>query len=190
MQGIHMSLPTHSWGSAPRLQKLELWNVPFPTLPKFLLSANDLVDLHLEKITGAGYISPDTMAACLSVLRRLRSVRISFDPRSSFPNQTNQHPPPVTRTVLPALASFVFEGLSEYSEELISRIDAPLLNQLHLSFFYQPTFTCHSYPGSYVASKSSRCLLKLMWAFIVTPLPLPLHRQPVVVSTCNSSAMC
>ena len=158
----HVITDTFLGGSAPRLQKLELWNVPFPTLPKFLLAANDLVDLHLENITGAGCNSPDTMAACISVLRRLRSVRISFDPRSSFPNQTNQHPPPVTRTVLPGLASFVFEGLCEYSEELISRIDAPLLNQSISRSSINPPLTCHSYPSSYVASKGSRCLLKLM----------------------------
>jgi len=74
------------------------------------------------------------------MLKRLRSFGISFDPQDSFPNRTNRHPPPATRAVLPALASFVFKGFSEYSEDLTSRIDAPLLNRLYLSFFYQPTF--------------------------------------------------
>ena len=127
-------------GSAPRLQNLRLLYVPFPTLAKFLLSTNDLVDLRLEDITRTGYISPDTMATCLSMLKRLRSVWIMFKSQSSFPNQTNRHPPPVIRAVLPALASFMFQGLSEYSEDLISRIDAPLIDCLSLQFFYQPTF--------------------------------------------------
>jgi len=130
---------TFMGGSAPRLQKLQLCYVSFPTLPKLLLSANDLVDLLLKDITRAGYISPDTMATCLSMLKRLRFLFIGFESQNSFPNQTNRPPPPVTRALLPALAEFVFIGLSEYSEDLISRIDAPRLDYLHLLFFYRPT---------------------------------------------------
>ena len=34
-------------GSAPLLQKITLWRVPFPTLPKLLLSTTDLVELSI-----------------------------------------------------------------------------------------------------------------------------------------------
>ena len=45
-------------GSAPRLQHFELFGVPFPGLPKLLLSATHLVTLWLFKIPHSGYISP------------------------------------------------------------------------------------------------------------------------------------
>ena len=127
-------------GSAPRLQRIKLRRVPFPILPKFLLSTRGLVELHLKGIPRTGYISPDVMATSLAMLTRLRSVGISFQSRNSFPkNLTTQSPPPPTRTGLPALTAFMFGGVSEYLEDLMARIDAPLLDDLDLRFFYQPT---------------------------------------------------
>ena len=139
---------THTFlgGSAPRLQTIHLCFVPFPTLPKLLLSATELVKLNLERITRAGYISPDALATCMSMLKRLEYVSISFQFPNSFPNLTNRHPPPLTRAVLPALETFVFEGLSEYSEDLISRIDTPLLSYFSLRFFYQHNFDIPQVP--------------------------------------------
>jgi len=126
--------------SAPRLQRINFRHVPFPTLPKFLLSTRGLVELHLEDIPSTGYISPDVMVTSLAMLTRLRSVAISFLSRSSFPkNLTTQSPPPPTRTVLPALTAFMFGGVSEYLEDLMARIDTPLLDHLNLQFFYQRT---------------------------------------------------
>jgi hypothetical protein len=34
----------------------------------------------------------------------------------------------------------MFGGVSKYLEDFMARIDTPLLNKLHLHFFYQPTF--------------------------------------------------
>jgi hypothetical protein len=113
-------------GYAPRLQKITLSSVPFPTLPNLLLSTKDLVELHLDGITSAGYISSDALATCFSMLKRLEYIVVHFHP-SAFPERTNRPPPPLTRAVLPALKRFVFEAVSEYSEDLIARIDAPLL---------------------------------------------------------------
>ena len=132
-------------GSAPRLQMIELCHIPFPTLPKLLLSANYLVRLSLEDITRAGYISPDVMATCLAMLTRLDSFNISFRSWRSFPNRITRHAP-LTRAVLPVLTGFVFEGVSEYSEELMARIDAPSLCCLHLKFFHQPALEIPQVP--------------------------------------------
>jgi len=127
-------------GSAPRLHRIKLRRVPFPTLPNFLLSTRGLVELDLEEIPSTGYISPDAMAASLATLTRLRSVSISFQSTNSFPKYlTIQRPPPPTRTVLPALTAFMCGGVNEYLEDLMDRIDAPLLDDLALRFFYQPT---------------------------------------------------
>jgi hypothetical protein len=45
-------------GSAPRLRYFELNAIPFPGLPKLLLSSAHLVRLHLFNIPHSGYISP------------------------------------------------------------------------------------------------------------------------------------
>ena len=125
-------------GSAPRLRELRLLYVPFPTLPNLLLSATDLVDLCLDQIPSTGYISSDMMATCMSMLPRLQSLSIIFQSQESFPDLTNRRPPSPARAVLPALTTFRFKGVIEYSEDLMTRIDAPLLNYLCLEFFYRP----------------------------------------------------
>jgi hypothetical protein len=133
-------------GSAPRLQRISLCRVPFPTLPMLLLSTKDLVVLNLDQITSAGYISPDALATSLSMLKRLDYLGIFFQSIRSFPSLKNRPPPPLTRAVLPALKTFVFEGVSEYSEDLIARIDTPLLSTFSLHFFYQPIFDIPQIP--------------------------------------------
>ena len=51
-----------------------------------------------------------------------------------------RHPPPQTRTLLPVLTRLYFEGISDFLEDLVARIDAPLLNSLAITFFYRPKF--------------------------------------------------
>jgi len=129
-------------GCAPRLRSVNLCYIPFPTLPKLLSSASHLVRLHLKEIPKTGYISPDAMATCLAELTRLESVTISSPFWRYFPpNQTTQHPPPMSRAVLPFLTKFTFGGVSgEYMDDLMARIHLPRLDHLHLQFFHRPTF--------------------------------------------------
>jgi hypothetical protein len=124
-------------GSAPGLQTLWLKSVPFPGLPKLLSSATHLVHLNLQKIPHSGYISPEAMVTCLSVLTRLKSLVIGFESPRSRPDRKSQCPP---RTFLPVLTTFQFRGVSEYLEDLVARIDAPLLSDLTITFFHQLTF--------------------------------------------------
>jgi hypothetical protein len=127
-------------GSAPRLRCLHLQHVPFPGLPKLLLSATDLVNIHLVDIPHSGYISPKAMVRCLSTLTRLRELTIGFKSPLSRPVRESRRPHPHTRSALPALTYFRFEGVSEYLEDLVARIDAPLLNTLDIRFFHQLIF--------------------------------------------------
>jgi hypothetical protein len=108
----------------------------FPALPNLLLSASDLVDLSY--IPNSGYISPETFVACLSSLNRLESLFLGFQSHRSHPDQ--QSPPPQTRVVLPALTELSFGGVVAYSEDLLARIDTPVLNQLWMFFFADPVF--------------------------------------------------
>lgn len=122
-------------GSAPRLHNIQLRSCPFPGMQKLLLSAKDLVTLSLEDIPHSGYISPDEMTTALSVMTRLKSLNLSFISPQSRPDPESQPPPPLTRTILPALTQLTFKGVHEYSEPLMAQIDAPLLENISVTFF-------------------------------------------------------
>ena len=126
-------------GSAPRL-RLWLRRLPFPGLPKLLLSATHLVSLRLDDIPHSGYLSPEVTLNALSTLTSLRSLTLQFQSPRSRPDRASRLPPPPTRTVLPALVYFWFEGVSEYLDDLVSRIDAPRLEYLSITFFNQILF--------------------------------------------------
>ena len=127
-------------GSSPRLQLLWLKGIPFPGLPKLLLSATHLVDIRLRVIPHSGYFSPEAMVFSLSTLTSLEELRIEFQSPLSRPDRASRRPPPPTRSVLPALTSFWFKGASEYLEIVVARIDAPQLNKLYITFFNQIVF--------------------------------------------------
>jgi hypothetical protein len=127
-------------GSAPRLQHLLLRRIPFPGLPKLLLSAIGLVTLNIQIIPHSGYISPDAMVRCLSTLTSLKKLSLGFESPLSRPVRENRRPHPPTRSALPALTFFWFKGVSEYLEDLVARIDAPLLDRLYIMFFHQLIF--------------------------------------------------
>ena len=127
-------------GSASCLQSLWLDCIPFPGLPKLLLSATDLVRLDLWRIPHSGYFSPKAMVACLSVLTRLERLGIEFKSPRSRPDERSRPPPPQARTFLPALTELWFKGVGEYLEDLVDRIDSPLLDMLEITFFHRLVF--------------------------------------------------
>jgi hypothetical protein len=127
-------------GSAPRLEELWLNGVPFPGLPTLLFSATHLVILGLHNIPHSGYISPEAMVTCLSVLTRLKTFRIEFESPQSRPDPTGRRPSPLTLASLPVLVTLEFRGVGEYLEDLVAHIDAPLLEHLRITFFHQLAF--------------------------------------------------
>ena len=127
-------------GSAPRLKYLWLRSIPFPALPKLLLSATDLIQLSLVDLPHSGYISPEGIVAALAVLVNLESLTIEFASPLSFPGAGSRRSLPPARTVLPALMSLKFQGVSDYLEDLVARIDAPLLEFTWITFFHQLIF--------------------------------------------------
>ena len=127
-------------GSAPRLQSLRLTSILFPALPKLLLSATHLVRLVLRDIPHSGYISPEVIVTGLAMLVNLECLVIGFESPLSRPERKNRSPSPPTLTVLPALTRYEFKGASEYLEDFVARIDAPLLNSISITFFHQVVF--------------------------------------------------
>jgi hypothetical protein len=129
-------------GSAPRLKTLYLEGIPFPGLPKLLLSATHLVRLDLRGIPHSGFVSPDAMVTALSVSTRLETLVIRFDfpRRGNHPDWKRRHPPLLTHTVLPVLTKFEFGGFDDYLEDFVAWIDVPLLNTLDMTFFRRLMF--------------------------------------------------
>jgi hypothetical protein len=127
-------------GSAPLLQYLGLHRIPFPALPKLLLSATHLVRLVLSSIPHSGYFSPETIVNALAGMTNLETLFIKFESPLSRPHRERRHPPPLVHTVLPALTRCQFKAVSEYLEDFVSRIDAPLLESISIVFFHQLIF--------------------------------------------------
>ena len=129
-------------GSAPRLLVLDLDGIPFPGLPKLLSFATHIVYLYLSNIPHSGYVSPKAMAALLPVLSSLKELYLRFQSPQSRPNWESRlgRPLPSKRSVIPALEYFVFKGVIEYLEDLVTYIDAPQLDDLFITFFNQIDF--------------------------------------------------
>ena len=127
-------------GSAPRLRSLNLYGIPYPSIGKLLLSTSNLVWLCLWDIPCSGYIAPEAVVPCLSMLPRLESLRLSFRYPRSRVQQESQYPPLLTRVVLPNLTYLGFEGDVEYLENILSQIETPVLNQSAFWFFNQLVF--------------------------------------------------
>ena len=118
--------------SAPCLQSISLNRIPFPGLPNLLLSTTHLVDLSLERIPHSGYISPETLATVLSTLASLETLHLEF--RSQSHSNRTSRPHISTRSVLRALTSLSFSGVSDILEDFVARIDAPQLHTVSITF--------------------------------------------------------
>jgi hypothetical protein len=130
--GSHLIPASFLGGSAPRLQTLSLDGLPFPELPKLLLSTTHLVRLDLLGIPYSGNIFPEEMVTGLSVLTRLESLVIEF-PYGESP----QRPFPPTRVLLAVLTELRFKGSRMYLEDFVARFDAPLLDKLKINYSQQ-----------------------------------------------------
>ena len=122
-------------GSAPQLRSLELEGIPYPSIGKLLLSTTNLVRLYLWDIPHSGYIAPEAIVPCLSMLAKLGFLLLGFLHPRSRAHQTSRHPPPLTRVAFHNLTFFRFKGDAEYLEDILSQIETPVLKHGDFSFF-------------------------------------------------------
>jgi hypothetical protein len=128
---------TFRWGS--RLRTLHSTRIAFPSFPQLLSPCHDLVDLQLHEIPIVGYFSPEAFANALSGMTQLRSISLHF---LSFPRRRSYVAlPPMAgeRIVFPTLTRLKYRGSSKYLDSFVSRIDAPVLEDIDITFFCQPT---------------------------------------------------
>jgi hypothetical protein len=134
-------------GSAPRLQELTLHEIAFPGLRKLLSSATHLVKLNLWRIPHSGYISPEAMATCLFALTGLGSKHSVLNSSHLCLVLTGKADVHLRSLAQPyALTYFRFKGVSEYLDDLVARLDAPLLDKLDITFFHQLVFDTPNLP--------------------------------------------
>jgi hypothetical protein len=140
---IPADLDSFLGGFAPSLRSLSLEGIPLAGVPALLLTATHLVYLSLSNIPHCAYFLPIAMVTCLSMLTSLKTLLLLFEsflyesPGSRLDRDWRL---PQARTGLPALTSFSFKGACEYLEDFVARIDAPRLDDLHITFFNQLTF--------------------------------------------------
>ena len=127
-------------GSAPRLRSLHLDGIPYPSIGTLLSSTTNLVRLTLWNIPHSGYIAPETIVPFLSMLLRLESLGIGIKHPRLRAHGESRHPPPLTRVVFPNLIFLQFCGDTEYLEDILCQIEAPMLDRSYFRFFNQLVF--------------------------------------------------
>jgi len=139
-QNVPVLLDSFLGGSAPRLRFLELFGIPYPSIGKLLSSTTNLVRLSLWRIPHSGYVAPETIVPCLSMLPSLRLLELGFRHPRSRAHRASRHPPPLTRVVFPNLTSLWFNGDIKYLEDILSQIETPMLTESDFCFFNQLVF--------------------------------------------------
>ena len=127
-------------GSAPRLQSLHLVGIPYPSIGNLLLSTTNLVRLSICRVPHSGYVAPETIVPCLSMLPRLESLILGFRYPRFRAHRASRYPPPLTRIAFLNLTYLGFDGDIEYLEDILSQIETPKLNQCHFWFLNQLVF--------------------------------------------------
>jgi len=178
-------------GSVPRRRTLVLDSVPFPGLRKLLLTASNLVQVHLNRIPNSGDISPDAMVPCVLTMNNLESFTLEYRSPLSRPNRESRRPPPPTRVVFPSLTRSRFHGASEYLEDFLALVDSPLLNFFHITFFNQLAFDLSQLPQFISRTKKIKALTQAALAFynnlIEITLPCKQGPQPITGRSCWGS---
>ena len=95
------------------------------------------------------------MLTSLSSLTRLKTLRLGFLSRSG---PESRHPSPQIHVVLLNLTQFWFQGVSEYLEELVAHIDAPLLHSVRITLLNELPFDISELPQFIDRSEKFRSL--------------------------------
>ncbi|KAH9059952.1 hypothetical protein EDB87DRAFT_680717 [Lactarius vividus] len=122
----------NAFGWSTRLRSLRLTGITFFALPQLLYSSRDLVDLRLHEGLYPWQLPPEAFTKALSRMPQLRSLSLHFLYTVHY-----LAPPPQSgeRIVLPVLSGLNFRGTADYLEGLVTRIDAPRLGGIEVTFF-------------------------------------------------------
>ena len=108
------------------------------TFPELVLSATRPVTLsllYLRRTPSTAELMPEVITSHLAALPTLVELAIRYEKCQYPEDRPRLRDPPQTRIILPILTHFRFEGDDKYLEYFVSRIDAPLLNNINILFF-------------------------------------------------------
>ena len=128
---------------APQLRHLILVNLIRPIEFPLLSAATGLVALSLVNILPSTHLQPYELLHRVSLMPQLEILWIRFDPSSSGDHVDLDltHMDNATRITLPHLRFFEFCGFNTYSEVLLSRITAPHLESVSITFWEEWTYS-------------------------------------------------
>ena len=124
---------------APHLRRLSLHGISLPKRSSLLSSAIALSTLSLTHLGASFYIPPGHLVTQLQGLPLLEELSIGFVFPIPLPSSEEQLPTSPVR--LPALRRLTYRGMDIYFDNLVALINAPLLEQLSLIFFFDLTFS-------------------------------------------------
>ena len=124
---------------APDLRRLSLHGISLPKRSSLLSSTIALSTLSLTHIGASFYIPPGHLVTQLQGLPLLEELSIGFVFPIPLPSSEEQLPTLPVR--LPALRRLTYRGEDVYFDNLVALINAPLLEQLSLIYFFDPTFS-------------------------------------------------
>ena len=126
----------------PHLRHLVI-NCSIPIRSLLIGMTAGLVNLCLGLYHPSTYFEPTVLLHCLLLMPQLEILAIGF--RFPVPNRDVERQlmrrPVMTHITLPDLRLFAFQGVSAYSEAVLSRITAPRLKNFHNGYFKQLTFS-------------------------------------------------
>jgi hypothetical protein len=132
------TLPSGSFdGHFPSVRVLKLTRIAFTTLQPLILSAANIISLHLEGLPSNGYSTPEALLIFLPMMTRLETLHLYFLSPVARLIVGRNNPIPQRRIVFPSLEGFAFRGICEDLECLLCGADAPVLKDINLIFFNQ-----------------------------------------------------
>ena len=153
------SLVLPSTFSARNLRYLELQGVGFPKDLQLFTYFTTLVRLKLTRIQAPYYFHPGHLVTQLQGLLHLEELSIGFAVPIPIPStEVELLPAPMLRVTLPTLKRLMFRGVAVYLENLVAQINAPLLEGLVVTLFFEFAFTLVSLTQLIDTTGGLRCL--------------------------------
>jgi hypothetical protein len=118
---------------APLLRHLTLSNISLPIQSQLLKQAESLITLQLWNVAASSEFDPAHLVSQLLGMSRLEILIVQC--YTPIPKRRFESPGRPTPITLPRLRVLSFRGSSTYLEEILSRINAPLLSTLNVEFF-------------------------------------------------------
>ena len=137
---LAVTLPTTF--QAPHLGMLSLSHAALPVGSSLLTTTIGLTSLELSTIPSSAYFHPSYLIVRISSMPQLERFTIGF--KSSIPTRHVERQPLHTliepHVTLPQLRVLSFRGVSAYLEQLLARINTPLLEAIQIRLSNQLNF--------------------------------------------------